>query len=137
MEEWAQRLCVQGSFAEAAQSLDDLLGLCPGVRSLEHMNQTIAEEAGNFAVHRPKPPAKEEGELLVLTADHKGVILRQAVPAAGSQQPEEPRQAPKQPGQQSRQGKKKMACVGAVYTIDRHVRTPQQILDELLRHERN
>ncbi len=30
-----------------------------------------------------------------------------------------------------------MACVRAVYTIDRHVRTPQQILDELLRHERN
>ena len=30
-----------------------------------------------------------------------------------------------------------MACVGAVYTIARHVRTPQQILDELQRKERD
>ena len=100
LEEWAQRLCVQGSFAETVQSLDDLLGLRPGVRSLEHMNQTLAEEAANFAANRPTPPAKEEGELLVLTADHKGVILRQLAPAvASAQTPAEPRQAPKQPDQ--------------------------------------
>jgi hypothetical protein len=138
LEEWSQRLCVQGSFAEAVQSLDDLLGLRPSVRSLEHMNQTLAEEAGNFAVHRAAPPPADEGELLVCTADHKGVILRQPAPAAESApRSEEPRQAPKQPDQQEKRGKKKMACVGAVYTIDRHVRTPQQILDELQRQERD
>jgi hypothetical protein len=131
LEDWLQRLCVQGSFAETVRSLDDLLGLRPSVRSLEHMNQTLAEEAGNFAGQRAAPPPEDEGELLVLTADHKGVIVRQ--PAAT----EEPRQAPKQPGQQEKRGKKKMACVGAVCTIDRHVRTPQQILDELQRQERD
>ena len=138
LEEWAQRLCVQGSFAEAVQSLDDLLGLRPGVRSLEHMNQTVAEEAGNFAANRPTPPAKEEGELLVLTADHKGVIVRQTAPAVGSApRPAELREAPRHPHQPPQRGKKKMACVGAVYTIARHVRTPQQILDELQRKERD
>jgi hypothetical protein len=138
LEEWAQRLCVQGSFAEAVQSLDDLLGLRPSVRSLENMNQTLAEEAGNFAANRPTPPVEEEEELLVLTADHKGVILRQTAAVVGSAQTTaEPRAAPKQPHQPPKRGKKKMACVGAVYTIARHVRTPQQILDELQRKERD
>jgi hypothetical protein len=131
LEDWTQRLCVQGSFAQAVRSLDDLLGLRPSVRSLEHMNQTLAQEAGNFACQRPALPPQEEGELLVLTADHKGVVLRQVAAT------DEPRQAPKQQGQQEKRGKKKMACVGAVYTIDRHVRTPQQILDELQRKERD
>lgn len=130
LEEWSQRLCVQESFGETLRSLDDLLGLRPSVRSLEHMNQTLADEAGTFAINRPAPPPDQEGELLVLTADHKGVILRQQ--AAD----DEPRQAPQQAGQEQKRGKKKMACVGAVYTIARYVRTVQQILDELQRLER-
>jgi hypothetical protein len=132
LEDWSQRFCVQGSFGESVRSLDDLLGLRPSVRSLEHMNHKVAEQAGTFACQRPAPAPAEEGELLVLTADHKGVIVRQAVAAT-----DQPRQAPKQPGQQEKRGKKKMACVGAVYTIDRHVRTPQQILDELQRQQRD
>src|ERR1700722_9110272 len=119
LEEWSQRLCVQESFGEALRSLDDLLGLRPSVRSLEHMNQTLADEAGTFAINRPAPPPDEEGELLVLTADHKGVILRQLAT-------DEPRQAPKQADQEQKRGKKKMACVGAVYTIACYVRTVQQ-----------
>jgi hypothetical protein len=131
LDDWTQRFCVQGSFAEAVGSLDDLLGLRPSVRSLEHINQTLGAQAGTFACQRPAPPPEEEGELLVLTADHKGVIVRQA-PV-----PEQLRQAPKQSGQEEKRGRKKMACVGAVYTIDRHVRTPQQILDELQRKQRD
>jgi hypothetical protein len=61
LEDWAQRLCLKGAFAEAAQSLDDLLGLHPSVRSLEHMSRTVAEEAATFAEHQPPPPAATEG----------------------------------------------------------------------------
>jgi hypothetical protein len=131
LDDWSQRFCVQDSFAETVGSLDDLLGLRPSVRSLEHSNQTLGAEAGTFACQRPAPPPEEEGEVLVLTADHKGVIVRQAAT------PEQPRQAPQQSGQEEKRGRKKMACVGAVYTIDRHVRTPQQILDELQRKQRD
>jgi len=131
LEDWTQRCCVQGSFAEALGSLDDLLDLRPRVRSLEYLNQTLAEEAGNFACQRPTPPPEEEGELLVLTADHQGVIVR---PAARMEQP---RQAPQPPGPEEKRGQKKRAWVGAVYTIDRHVRTPQPILDELQRQQRD
>src|SRR6478672_4329234 len=53
LEDWAQRLCLKGAFAEAAHSLHDLLGLKPSVRSLEHMNRTVAEFTSSFADQQP------------------------------------------------------------------------------------
>jgi hypothetical protein len=128
LEDWLQRFAIKGAFAEATQSLHDLLGLQPSVRSVEAMNRTLAESAGTFLHHRATPPAAEEGELVVLTGDGKGVVLRRPTV-------EEPRQHPG-PAPKAKTGKKQMACVGAVYTIDRFVRTPDQVIDELQRKER-
>jgi hypothetical protein len=125
LEDWLQRFAVKDSFAEAAQSLQELLGLKPSVRSIEDMNRTMADVAANFIDQRPTPPATEEGELVVLTADGKGVVMRR--PAV-----EAPRQAPKADAK-AKTGKKQMACVGAFYTIDRFVRTADQVIDELQR----
>jgi hypothetical protein len=127
LEGWAQRLCLKGAFAEAAQSLHDLLGLKPSVRSLEHMNRTVAEFTAGFAERQPAPPVAEEGELVVLTADGKGVPMRR--PRSG-----EPRRGPRRT-KGEKANKKQMAYVGALYTIDRFVRTPEQILDEVQRRE--
>jgi hypothetical protein len=127
LEDWTQRLCLKGAFAEAAQSLHDLLGLKPSVRSLEHMNRTVAEFTAGFAERQPAPPVAEEGELVVLTADGKGVPMRR--PRSG-----EPRRGPRRT-KGEKANKKQMAYVGALYTIDRFVRTPEQILDEVQRRE--
>lgn len=127
LEDWAQRLCLKGAFAEAVHSLHDLLGLQPSVRSLEHMNRTVAEFAADFAEQRPTPPADQEAELIVLTADGKGVPMRR--PPS-----EKPRRGPRR-AKGEKANKKQMAYVGALYTIDRFVRTPEQILDEIQRRE--
>src|SRR5262245_12291813 len=110
LQEWAQRLCLKGAFAEAADSLHDLLGLRPSVRSLEHMSQALAEPAAAFADSRPAPPPAAEGELLVLTADGKGVPMRRPAAADG------PRRHPRR-RKGEKANKKQMACVGAAYTI--------------------
>jgi hypothetical protein len=128
LQDWLQRFAVKGSFAEAAQSLEELLGIKPSVRSIEDMNRTMADVAATFIDQRPTPPASEEGELVVLTADGKGVVMRR--PAV-----EGPRQSPT-PDAKAKTGKKQMACVGAFYTIDRFVRTPDQVIDELQRKQR-
>jgi hypothetical protein len=127
LEDWAQRLCLKGAFAEAAQSLHDMLGLKPSVRSLEHMNRTVAEFASSFTDHQPTPPAGEEGELVVLTADGKGVPMRRP-------RSNEPRRGPRR-AKGEKANKKQMAYVGALYTIDRFVRTPDQILNEVERRQ--
>jgi hypothetical protein len=128
LQDWAQRLCLKGAFAEAAGSLHDLLGLGHSVRSLEHMNQVVADSAAAFADSRPTPPAEEEGELLVFTGDGKGVPMRRP-PQAG------PRQHSRRRGKGEKANKKQMAYVGAAYTIDRFVRTPDQVVRELRRTE--
>lgn len=128
LEDWSQRFCIKGAFAEAGGSLLDMLGLHPSVRSLEHMNRVVAEFAATSADHQATPPPAEEGELLVLTADGKGIPMRRPKRSG-------PRKSPRRT-KGEKANKKQMAYVGAVYTIDRFVRTPDQIIDELQRRQR-
>lgn len=53
-----------------------LLGLHLHSRTLEHMNRELADWTVCFRDEQPLPPAREEGELLVVTADGKGVPMR-------------------------------------------------------------
>jgi hypothetical protein len=72
LEDWGQRLCLKGSFAEAGQSLEMLLGLRVGVRAWERMNRVVAGHARAFQDSLEPPLASEEGPLMVVTADGKG-----------------------------------------------------------------
>jgi hypothetical protein len=129
LEDWSQRLCLKESFTEAGRTLEMLLGLKPGTRTLEHMSRTVAGYAPAFQDALPSPPPEQEGSLLVVTADGKGVPMRRP-----------PQRGPK-PHHRRTKGekanKKQMACVGAVYTIEPFVRTADDILDEVLRDERS
>ena len=128
LEDWVQRFAVKESFAEAAESLATLLGLRLGVRTLEHMNQEMGDSVIPFRIATEPPPAEEEAEILVVTADGKGVPMRRPV-----------QEGPK-PHHRRTKGekanKKQMACVGAVYSIAPFVRTAEDIIDEVLRKER-
>src|ERR671916_3282771 len=68
LEDWSQRLCLKESFAEAGRSLEMLLGLKLGARTLEHMSRTVAGYAPGFQDDLPLPPPEEEGPLMVVTA---------------------------------------------------------------------
>lgn len=128
LEDWSQRLCLKESFAEAASSLETLLGLRLGSRTLEQMNQTLAGFATAFRATVEPPAAAEEGPILVVTADGKGVPMRR------------PPEVDPKPHHRRTKGekanKKQMACVGAVYSIKPFVRTADDILDEVMRHEK-
>jgi hypothetical protein len=129
LEDWGQRLCLKGSFAEAGQSLEMLLGLCVGSRALEQMNRVVAGHAPSFQDSLEVPPPEEEGPLMVVTADGKGVPMRRLEPDDGSK-PHHRRTK----GEKA--NKKQMACVGAVYSIEPFVRKAEDILDEVLRDKK-
>jgi hypothetical protein len=76
LEDWSQRLCLKESFAEAGHSLEMLLGLRLGTRALEGLNRAVAGYAPAFRASLEVPPPEEEGPLLVVTADGKGVPMR-------------------------------------------------------------
>jgi len=128
VQDWVQRFCLKGSFAEAAESLQTLLRLRIGVHTLERMSQEMADSVVPFREAIEPPPATEEGPILVVTADGKGVPMRRPV------QDGPKRHHRRTKGEKA--NKKQMACVGAVYSIKPFVRTADDILDEVIRHEK-
>ena len=130
LEDWGQRLCLKESFAEAGPSLEMLLGLRLGTRALEQMSRAVAGYAPSFQDSLEPPPACEEGPLMVVTADGKGVPMRR---------PEEEEDGPKPHHRRTKGEKantKRMACVGAVDSIDPFVRRAEDIIDEVLRDKK-
>ena len=124
-EEFSQYFCVDQAFRQASHGLATVLRQEVSVDTLEHINQRMGGQAEGFLDGLPTPPAKEEGALLVFTADGKGVPLvkadAQRVPAFDKTE---------------RPGNRRMATLAAVYTIDPYVRTPEQIVAALFRDER-
>ena len=91
------------------------------------MNRAVAGYAPAFRAALEPPSPEEEGPLLVVTADGKGVPMRKP-------EPDGPRPHHRRT-KGEKANKKQMACVGAVYSIEPFVRTAEDILDEVLRDE--
>lgn len=131
LEDWLERMCVQNAFRESVQSLVELLGVRAkvSVDTAEEHSRQMDQHAESFRAAQPMPPPEDEGELLVATADGKGVPMRRlADPAA-------PRVGHRR-AKGEKANKKQMSYVGAAYSIDRFPRTVDQVLDELLRQQR-
>jgi len=129
LQDWDQTFCVQNSYEPSRQTVEHVLGIGQSVRSLEQMTVSMAEAAEGFRESQPKPLAKDEGSILVLTADGKGVPMRRDSETEGPA-----RRGRRKKGEKA--NKKRMACVGAVYTIDPFVRRSQDVVNEVLRDRR-
>lgn len=126
LQDWDQSLCAEEAFGQVSDTMARMLGLKQSVDSLEHMNQQMAESATPYRLSRPVPAATEEGEIFVASADGKGIVMRrQAGDAAPS--------AYRTKGEKA--SCKRMATVGAVYSVDRYIRTPEQVLAVLFRDD--
>lgn len=124
LQDWAQSLDVDHAFARTAETLQMIFGLSVSVDSLEQMNRKMAESVEGFRTSLPKPAAKAEGEILVTTADGKGIPMRR--PSDGP-----PAGARRKKGEKA--NKKQMATIGCVYTVDRKVRTAEEVVGALFR----
>jgi hypothetical protein len=122
-QEFSQLFCVEKAFGVGARQFATVFGPTISVAVLEDINRVMGTQADRFLNEQlPKPKAKEEGELLIVTADGKGVPLvkadAQRVPAFD---------------QKERPGNRRMATLGCIYSVDRFVRTPEQIAAALFR----
>lgn len=129
LQDWDQSFCVEDSYEESRGKVEKILGIGQSVRSLEQMSISVAESVPAFQESAPEPPAAEEGSILVMTADGKGVPMRRD---AGQDPPAI--RGRRKKGEKA--NKKRMACVGGVYTVDPFVRTPEDVVDEVLRDAR-
>jgi len=119
LEEWGLAFSSQEAFGEAGKILDKILGLNLAVRTLERISRKVS--GGVEAFRQDQVPPKAEGEeVIVATSDCKGVPITKDQPSTK-----------KRRGKGEKANKKKMACVGAVYTIAPFPRTVEDILDDV------
>ena len=123
LEEFMQYFCVDQAFQQAARGIELVLRQKVSVDSFERINRRMGDQAAQFLDQLPRPPANKEGDLLVFTGDGKGVPLVKADArslAAFEDRPERP-------------GNRRMAMLAGVYSVDRYVRTPEEIVAALFR----
>ena len=81
LQQWLGAFVVDDAHAEAIRKLGTILGLEIAVKASEDLNREQASDVEVFQDHLPVPDAAEEGPLLVVTADCKGVpLVRKALP---------------------------------------------------------
>jgi len=123
LQSWDQFLATEQPYGQVSHTMEMILGLSQHVDSLERMSRGMSASAEEFCWSQPAPPAAEEGEILVESADGKGVPIRHVADAPPIRDHEH-RRGPKP-------DRKRMATVAAVYSVDRFVRTPEQVLEAL------
>ena len=124
LQDWDQALAVEQPFSQVSQSIERILRFEQSVDSLEGMNRQQAQDVGEFRDLQGSPPAAEEGQLVVVTADCKGIVIRGqgTKTVCGGERPA---------GQRANQ--KRMAAVASVYTVDPYVRTVDEVVAALFR----
>lgn len=120
LQDWCQGLCVEEAYGKASQTLQRILGQKLSVDTEERMTVHMAQQVQDFRENRPFPAATEEGEVFVLSADGKGVVMRRDQPLSNGHRTK---------GEKASQ--KRMALVGTAYTVDRYQRTPEQMVAAL------
>lgn len=122
LQDWNQRMATELPFGQVDENLFRLLDFHQSVDSLEKSNRFLAGHVAGFWEQVAQPPANEEGKFMVATADCKGVVMCSGELEADAQENAK---------QSGRPGNKKMALIGAAYTVNAYPRTPEQILAAL------
>jgi hypothetical protein len=123
LQEYSQLFSVGEAFRQASMNLETVFGRKFSVDILEQTNQRMGQEAGEFLDRLPTPPADQEGELLVASADCKGVPLVKADAA----------RVAAFEAAKKRPGNRRMSTVTSVYSVDPYIRDADQIVEALFR----
>lgn len=123
LQEFSQMFCVDQAFNQSADNLEAVFRSKFSVDTLEQTSQRIGVEADTFLDRLPVPRKEDEGQLLVASADCKGVPLVK----------EDAAQVAAFETAKKRPGNRRMATVTSVYTVDPHVRSAEYIVEALFR----
>jgi hypothetical protein len=127
----------KNSYDEAVDTLAKATGAPVPKRQVEQLAARAARDFDAFYQARqvePDPDAsRSTGELVVITADGKGVVMRTEDLREETKKAAEERQhkLSKRLSKGEKKNAKRMATVAAVYTITPFIRTPEDIVKEL------
>ena len=125
LQDWDQALAVENPYGPVNAVLARILGLKQSVASLEAMTRTLGGAVAGYETARPAPAPATGQQIVVLSADGKGVPLRKPADA--------PAIAAHDHARGPKPDRKKMAIVGGAYQIAPHPRTAAAVVESLFR----
>ena len=125
LQDWTQHLSTECPFHKVHETLKRILFVNPSTESLERINRKMGNDVELFWESKQAPPVAKDGEIVVATADGKGVPITRPADT----RPIEEHQHKKGP----KPDRKKIAIVGSAYTISPHFRSPEQVVESLFR----
>ena len=134
LQKWSGTQFVKQSYKESRITLTSILGFAPSVNCLEDMATQASAHAEDYLDRQGPVDPTTEAEILVATSDCKGVPMRKIDAPQTKPDDDGPRRKRLKKGEKN--GQKRMACVGGVYSVAPFRRTVEEVLDETLRKEK-
>ena len=128
LQQWDQGLVVEQPYTQVSEWLGRILGFEQSVHSLERINRQLSGSVAAFWEACAPAPAAQGEEIVVCSADGKGVVMRGEPSGA---EPEAAEPGASSASEDTKSGGKKMALIGAAYTIAPYVRTSEAVLEAL------
>ena len=128
LQDWDQSMVVEMPYGAVNQTLSKILGFTQSSDSLERMNRQMSQTVPEFQHRQPPPPRATSAQMVVVSADGKGVPMRRDA--------DQPSILEHRQKKGPKPNRKKMAIVGTVYTIAPRIRTADEVIESLFRDPR-
>jgi vacuolar-type H+-ATPase subunit H len=130
------REIAKSSFDEAIDTVKYMTGVSIPKRTAEMLTDKAAADFDSFYQQKRTPEAQQTAQslpLIVLTTDGKGIVMRKEDLREATRKKAETTQHKlnKRRSRGEKANAKRMATVASVYSIDKFIRTPEQIIGEL------
>lgn len=133
LQDWTQALASDMAYAQTSQTLERILGLRLSVNTIERTNRTVGASSEAYWDQQVAITPAVGQQIVVCSSDAKGVVIRKTADEKADCPVTAKPASIESPPAKTQSGKKKMAILGAVYTIEPHCRTPQTVLEALFR----
>lgn len=119
----------RGSFEEAKDAIERATGVRVAKRQLEGLTRSAAVDFDDFYGAEPRPAA-EEGEVVVISADGKGIVMLPGSlrPATAEAAAKTDKKMQRRLSKGEKRNRKRMAELGAVYTLTPAPRSPHDVM---------
>ena len=97
LQQWLGTFVIDDAHAEAVKKLQTILGLSIPVKASEDLNREQASDVESFQDSLPVPEPSQEGSLVVVTADCKGVPLVRSALADAEEEAGKPEATARRP----------------------------------------
>lgn len=121
---------IKSSFDQGVESLERTTGGKVPKSQFRELMPKISQDFGDYYQHQESQPGKAN-ELLVLSGDGKGIVMRQEDlrPATRQAAAKQANKSGARLKSGEKRQRKRMAQVAAIYDIEPHCRAPAQIID--------